>query len=275
MLQLSRRKAPVITGALLATIENHLIELLPLKDHLRLLTLCDRVELNRAEVLYEPDQPTSYAYFPTEAVISLMVLINGSPGVEVGMVGREGMLGTHLALGARTSTLRAVVQGQGAAWRICAVAFREELEHSRALRRGLDRYLSVLMVQLATSAGCQRFHQVAPRLARWLLMSQDRCHSDRFWMTQDFISVMLGVRREGVTQAAEAFRSAGLIDYRRGDIKVLDRAGLEAAACGCYAADRRAYSELDRQHCRPSSTLSAMSTLSPARSDVDAALQSE
>jgi len=225
-------------------VENHLIELLPRKDRLRLLGLCESVKLVLADVLCEPGKPTRYVYFPTDGFISLVAQIEGSPGVEVGMVGREGMLGAQLALGVVTAPLHALVQGPGAAWRISTRAFRSELEGSPALRRGLNRYLYVLMAQLAESAACLRFHQIGPRLARWLLMSQDRSHSSSFEVTQEFLAYMLGVRRVGITAAAGVLQRSGLIKYSRGELTVLDRPGLEAAACGCYAADQKAYADL-------------------------------
>lgn len=228
----------------MTTVENHLIELLPRKDRLRLLAACEAVELVLAEVLCEPGKPTQYVYFPTDGFISLVAQIEGSPGVEVGMVGREGMLGAQLALGVVTAPLHALVQGQGAAWRIGTRAFRHELESSAALRLGLNRYLYVLMAQLAESAACLRFHQIGPRLARWLLMSQDRSHSNSFAVTQEFLAYMLGVRRVGITAAAGVLQRSGLIKYSRGELTVLDRCGLEAAACGCYAADQKAYADL-------------------------------
>jgi len=228
----------------LAAVENHLIESLPRTDRLRLRAICEPVQLVLAEVLCEPGQPTRHVYFPTEGFISLVTLIDGSPGLEVGMVGREGMLGAHLALGVDTAPLRALVQGPGVAWRIGARAFRGELGRSAALRRGLNRYLYVLMTQLAESAACLRFHQIGPRLARWLLMSQDRAHSKSFHVTHEFLAYMLGVRRVGITTAAAGLQRGGLIEYRRGELTVLDRSGLEAAACGCYAANRRAYAAL-------------------------------
>lgn len=157
------------------------------------------------------------------------------------MVGREGMLGAQLALGVSSIPLHALVQGAGTAWRIAAAPFRHALSDSKALQLSLNRYVYVLMAQLATSAACTRFHRVEPRLARWLLMTQDRAHSDSFHLTHELLAHMLGVRRVGITGAACDLQRLGLIRYRRGAITVLDRAGLEAAACSCYAADRRAY----------------------------------
>ena len=136
------------------------------------------------------------------------------------------------------------MQGEGTAWRIGAAAFRVELARSPALKRGLDRYIHVLMAQLTTSAACLRFHQIGPRLARWLLMSQDRAHADRFRVTQEFLAYMLGVRRVGITAAAGALQREGLIEYHRGDLTVLDRPGLEGAACTCYSTDRQTYADL-------------------------------
>ena len=228
----------------MATVENHLIERLPRQERKRLLALCEPVQLRLAEVLCEPEKPTRHVYFPIEGFISLVAQADGQPALEVGMVGREGMLGAHLALGVVTAPLHALVQGGGAAWRIATPAFRAELARSAPLQRGLNRYLYVLMEQLAASAACLRFHQIGPRLARWLLMSQDRAHADHFHVTHEFLSYMLGVRRVGITAAAGTLQRTGLIEYRRGELTVLDRCGLEAAACGCYALDRKAYAEL-------------------------------
>ncbi len=227
----------------MAVVENHLIELLPRKDRLRLLAVCEPVPLVLAEVLCEVGQPTRHVYFPTDGFISLVTLVDGEPALEVGMVGREGMLGAQLALGVTISPLHALVQGPGAAWRISAREFRSELAGSDALRRGLNRYLYVLMAQLAAAARCLRFHQIGPRLARRLLMSQDRAHADRFHVTHEFLAHMLGVRRVGITAAAGALQRGGLIQYHRGELTVLDRSGLEAAACSCYVGDRQAYAE--------------------------------
>lgn len=223
--------------------ENHLIELLPARDRRRLLALCEPVQWLLADVLCTPGAVTRNVYFPIDGFISLVAATEGSPDLEVGMIGREGMLGTQVVLGWSRAPLQAVVQGPGAAWRIDVGAFRSELGRSTALQQVLTRYIHVLMVQLTTSAACLRFHQIGPRLARWLLMSQDRAHADSFRMTHEFLAYMLGVRRVGITAAASALQHRGLIAYRRGDLRVVDRDGLEAAACSCYAADRQAYAE--------------------------------
>lgn len=225
-------------------VKNHLIELLPRADRLRLLEICEPVPLVLGDVLCEHGEHTSHVYFPSEGFISLIASIDGKPGLEVGMVGREGMLGAQLALGVVTAPLHALVQGAGSAWRVGTAAFRVELASSPALQRGLNRYIYVLMSQLSSSAACLRLHRICPRLARWLLMSQDRAHSDSFHVTHEFLAYMLGVRRVGVTTAAGALQRAGLITYRHGQLTVLDRSGLEAAACSCYAADCKAYAQL-------------------------------
>jgi len=224
--------------------ENHLIELLPRADRARLLAVCEPIQLALSEILCEAGKPTRHVYFPTEGFISLVTLVPGHPGLEVGMVGREGMVGAQLALGVSATPLRALVQGSGAAWRIGTKAFRQEVGRSTSLQRNLNRYVFVLMAQLATSAACLRYHQIRPRLARWLLMTQDRAHAETFHVTQEFLAYMLGVRRVGVTAAASALQRDGLIEYVRGELTVLERNGLEAAACSCYAADRQTYTDM-------------------------------
>jgi CRP-like cAMP-binding protein len=224
--------------------ENQLIESLPRADRQRLLALCEPVELVMSQVLCEPEEPTRHVYFPVDGFVSLVTLVDGHPGVEVGMVGREGMVGAQLALGVTTSPLRGLVQGSGSAWRVAAKPFCAELARSFALQRCLDRYVYVMMGQLATSASCLRFHQIGPRLARWLLMTQDRAHTKSFHVTQEFLAYMLGVRRAGITGAASGLQHDGLIEYTRGALTVLDRTGLEAASCSCYAADQRTYARL-------------------------------
>lgn len=225
----------------MATAENRLIELLPRTDRQHLLAICKPVQLVLADVLASHGKPTRHLYFPIDSFISIVASIAGEPVLEVGMVGREGMLGAELALGVTTAPLHALVQGPGSAWQVEAKAFRALLAKSLPLQRGLNRYIYVQMAQLATASACLRFHQIEPRLARWLLMSQDRAHSDRFLVTHEFLAYMLGVRRVGITAAAGALQRQHLIEYHRGDLTVIDRAGLEAAACSCYAADRLVY----------------------------------
>jgi CRP-like cAMP-binding protein len=232
------------TKASLPNSKNDLIELLPRKDKKHMLNLCEAVPMTQTEVLFESGQPTRYVYFPTDGWISLIAPINGNPALEVGMVGDEGMAGAQLALGVNTAPLHAVVQGSGSALRIAAKDFTAALEASTAMQRIMQRYVYVLMAQMASSAACLRFHNIDARLARWLLMSQDRAHADEFHMTQEFLAYMLGVRRVGITAAASALQKQGLIEYHRGHMAVLDRGGLETAACECYEANRMVYSEL-------------------------------
>ena len=227
----------------MATVENELINRLPRKDRSRLLASCDDVPLTLTDVLCDSGKPMRYVYFPVEGFISLVAVVDGSPGVEVGMVGREGMLGAHMALGGANAPLHSVVQGVGSARRTSAAAFRRELAQCAALRQGVNRYLYILLSQMSTSAACLRFHQIGPRLARWLLMSQDRADSSSFHLTHEFLAYMLGVRRVGITTAAGKFQRDGLIEYRRGELSIVNRRGLEAAACSCYKMDRAGYTK--------------------------------
>lgn len=221
--------------------QNQLLSSLPRADRTRLLTGCEPIALIPGQVLCESGKSTLHVYFPASSVISLIAFVDRHPGLEVGMIGREGMLGSHVALGSGREPFTALVQGAGPAWRVATRRFIPELAAGAALRRMIDHYVSALMTQRAISAGCLRYHEIGPRLARWLLMTQDRSGADRFRVTHEFLARMLGVRRVGVTLAAGELQRCGLIAYHRGEVAVLDRHGLEAATCSCYAADRQAY----------------------------------
>ena len=225
-----------------ANASNRLLASLPDKDRLRFLERCEIVELGFAELLNEPGEPISHVYFPTESFISLVSTIeDGRHSLEVGLVGDEGMLGISLILGVDISPLRAVVQGKGQALRMATEPFCRELEHSTTLKHQLKLYLYVLIRQFAQAATCARFHVLEARLARWLLMSQDRAHSDEFHITHEFLAYILGVRRVGVTKAASSLHNRKLISYHRGNIRILDRDGLKKAACTCYEAYTLSY----------------------------------
>jgi CRP-like cAMP-binding protein len=223
---------------------NRLLAALPARDRKHLLAGCEEVMLPFGRVLCEAGAPIRHVYFPTDSFVSHVAPIDGIARLEVGLVGDEGMVGISLTLGVDASPLQALVQGSGPAWRMSAEPFRRELARSLPLQRGLDRYLYVVMTQLAQTAACTRFHLVEARLARWLLMTQDRAHSDVFALTHEFLAYMLGVRRVGVTNAAGALQRRNLISYARGRIAVRDRMGLIAVACDCYRTDLATYSRI-------------------------------
>ena len=222
-------------------ITNRLLAVLPHMQRERFLAACEPVILEFAAILAEPGELMHHVYFPTKSFISLVAQNNGRPSLEVGMIGNEGMLGISLVLGIDVSPLHALVQGAGSALRMDVEVFRRELEQNPALERILQRYLYVEMSQFAQTAACTRFHVVEARLARWLLMTQDRAHSNAFHATHAFLAYMLGVRRVGVTTAATSLHHQRLISYSRGYIKILDRHGLKAISCSCYAADLASY----------------------------------
>jgi CRP-like cAMP-binding protein len=223
---------------------NRLLAALPAAMRQHLLARCDEVELLVSQVLHEPGEAIEHVFFPTTGFVSMVTPIDGHTGLEIGLVGDEGMVGTSMILGVPISRLRALVQGAGVAWRMDAATFARELTSNAALLRGLKRYLYVTVTQLAQTAACTRFHVVEERLARWLLMTRDRAHSNEFYITHEFLAYMLGVRRSGITQAAKSLQDLELIRYRRGRIAIIDERGLEAAACSCYATDTQTYASV-------------------------------
>jgi len=207
---------------------------LPRRGHERLRSRLEPVALQFGDVLYHPGKAIQHVYFPTDCMVSLLSLAEGHLALEVGLVGREGMLGVPLALGVKDSPVRALVQGSGAALRMKSAQFVNEFAHNLPFQRLVYRYAHDLMVQVTQTAACNRFHNVDARLARWLLMTRERVRSDRFRLTQDMLGNMLGVLRVAVTKAAGALQKRKLISYSRGEIRILDGKALEAVACACY-----------------------------------------
>jgi CRP-like cAMP-binding protein len=213
---------------------NHLLAVLSRQAYQRMLPGLKPVELIYGQVLYEPKEEIRYVYFPIHCLVSLLTAVDKGRTLEVGMVGNEGMVGMPMALGIGFSAVRALVQASGTAMRMTAARFRAEFTRNPPLQRAMFRYDHFLMAQISQTAACNRFHEAEARLARWLLMTGDRVHANNFYLTHEFLAHMLGVTRAGVTHAAKAMHRRKLIDYSRGNVKILDRKGLEAAACVCY-----------------------------------------
>ena len=218
------------------TIQNGLLSDLPRKERAEFLKHCQCVDLKFGDILCEAGRPMSHVYFPLEGFISRIAVLDDQQPLEIGLIGNEGMLGETLALGINLAPMRAVVQGAGTALRMTAASLRRELSRRASLAPIMKRYLFVLIMQLARTSACTRYHEIGPRLARWVLMTHDRAHADRFLLTHEFLAVMLGVRRSGVSIAAGRLQVRKLIHYRRGELTVLDRRGLEKASCSCYVA---------------------------------------
>jgi len=192
------------------------------------------ISLEFGAILYEPGETISQVYFPVTALVSLLTVVEGRMALEVGMIGWEGMVGIPLALGIKVSPVRALVQGAGIALRMSSTNFRKQFASVPAFQRSVSAFTYDLMQQISQTAGCNRFHVVDLRLARWLLMTRDRVGALEFRLTHEFLGHMLGVRREGVTQAAARLQDQGLIEYGRGILHILDEARLRAVACSCY-----------------------------------------
>jgi CRP-like cAMP-binding protein len=224
-----------------AAAANGLLAALPRSEYRRLLPSLKEVPLLFGKILCEAGGPIRDVYFPTSGIVSLLAAVEDRSTLEVGIVGREGMVGLPVFMGVQTSHNRAVVQGAGSALTMKATVFRKECAGYDVLPRLLLRYSQSLWTQLSQSAVCNRFHPIEARLARWLLMTGDRMKADEFHIRQGFMSNMLGVRREAVNKSAGKLRQRGLITYSRGNLTILSRAGLRAAACQCYPIIKAEY----------------------------------
>lgn len=222
-------------------VTNRLLAALPRKEYQHLLPELEQVTLTFGKILFESDDTIRHVYFPNNSIISLLTSVEDRALLEVGIVGNEGMAGLSVFMGVSKSRNRGLVQGEGTAMRMKAATLRREVNNGSALHNLLHLYTHSLLTQISQSAACNRFHVVNARLARWLLMTHDRVEGDEFRLTQEFISFMLGVRREQVTLAASLLQKQKLISYSRGQIKILNRAGLEAVSCKCYRIVKEEY----------------------------------
>jgi CRP-like cAMP-binding protein len=217
-----------------AGIANRLLGALPDKQYRRLCACLEPVQLSYGQLLYQPGDLIEHVYFPSDCPVSLLATVDGRQSLEVGLVGLDGMIGVPLALGGTTSSVRALVQGSGAAMRMRAEDFLREFARSPALQGAVFSFINALMVQVSQNAACNRFHIVEKRLARWLLMTRERVPYSRFHLTHQFLADMLGTRRESVTEAANLLKHRKLISSVHGYVTIIDRRGLEAASCSCY-----------------------------------------
>lgn len=224
--------------------ENRLLATLPRKEYENLLPLMDRVYLGLKEILYRPNEPIEYVYFPVDGLISLITIMADGSAVEVGTVGNEGMVGIPVFLGAVSMAGQAFGQVPGTCLRMETGAFRRVIAEGGAFRDLIQRYLQVLFNQIAQSTACNRLHRTEQRFARWVLMTHDRVGADTFHLTQEFLSLMLGVRRATVSEIAGKFQKKGIITYRWGSMTISDRRGLEATSCECYGVIRAEFDRL-------------------------------
>jgi CRP-like cAMP-binding protein len=224
--------------------QNHLLAALPAQDFARLSAHLELVPMPLGHVLYESGSELRHVYFPSTAIVSLLYVMIDGASAEIAVVGNEGIIGVALFMGGETMPNRAVVQSAGHAYRLRGQLLKEEFNRSGQMQHLLLRYTQALLTQMAQTAVCNRHHSLDQQLCRWLLLSLDRLPSDELVMTQELIANMLGVRREGVTEAAGDLQRAGLIRYQRGRITVLDRTGLEARACECYGVVKKEFDRL-------------------------------
>jgi CRP-like cAMP-binding protein len=224
--------------------QNLLLAALPTAEFGRLARHLERVPMRLGDMLYEPGEQLQHAYFPVSSIVSLHYVMATGASASVAGVGNEGMVGISLFMGGNTTPSSAVVQTAGVAYRLERRWLKQEFERSGTLHQLLLRYTQALMTQMTQTAVCNRHHTVEQQLCRWLLVTLDRIPSGQIVMTQELVASMLGVRREGVTDAAGRLQAAGVIRYRRGHISVLERGGLETRACECYEVVRREFARL-------------------------------
>jgi CRP-like cAMP-binding protein len=222
-------------------VANRVLASIPPKQYQRLRAQLEPVTLKFGQVLYQPGKAIRHVYFPVDCLISLLTAVDKRRTLEVGMVGNEGMAGMPFILGMGVSGVRAIVQGAGNALRMDSARFRIEFDRNLPLQQALYRYTYALMAQISQTAACNRFHETEARLARWLLITRDRVGADEFPLTHEFLAHMLGLRREGVTEAASALKRRKLIGYNRGKIQILDTKGLKASSCSCYQVVKTVY----------------------------------
>ncbi len=237
-------------------LQNHLLAALPDAEFLRLSPHLERVTMPLGEALYESGGQLQHVYFPTTSIVSLLYVLEDGASAEIAVVGNEGILGISLFMGGETTPSRAVVQSAGHGYRLKAHLLKQEFNRAGPVLQLLLRYTQALITQMTQTAVCNRHHSVEQQLCRWLLLSLDRLSSNSLTMTQELIANMLGVRREGVTEAAGKLQRAGLIRYSRGHIEVLDRAALEREVCECYSVVKKEFDRLlrDIPHADPQST---------------------
>ena len=224
--------------------QNHLLAALPEEHYERLLPHLEPVSMPLGEVVYESGIQMRHVFFPTTAIVSLLYVMEDGASAEIAIVGNEGIVGVSLFMGGESTPSRAAVQSAGEAYRLPGRILKAEFEHGGPLQHLLLRYTQALLTQMAQTAVCNRHHTLDQQFCRWLLLSIDRLPSDELVMTQELIANMLGVRREGVTEAAGNVQKAGLIKYHRGHITVIDRPGLEARVCECYAVVKKEFDRL-------------------------------
>ncbi|MGM0536129.1 MAG: Crp/Fnr family transcriptional regulator [Pseudomonadota bacterium] len=224
--------------------QNHLLSALPRDEYQRLEPYLERVELTLGESLVESGKVMRHVYFPVDCIVSLLCVMEDGDSTEIAVVGAEGIVGISLFMGGETTPSRAVVQSAGSAYRLKGHLIKDEFDRASTLQYLLLRYTQALITQMAQTAVCNRHHSLDQQLCRWLLLSRDRLPTNELVMTQELIANMLGVRREGVTESAGKLQRAGLISYHRGHISILDRSGLEARVCECYAVVKKEYDRL-------------------------------